>query len=352
MGAHPRAGALCNDEIGRFLRGAGPTYNGADGPNFPRMMVKLRRARYHRKAPLVVRRFALTLVELLVVIAIIGMLLGLLLPAVQYARESARRSSCTNNLKQIGVAIQNYHDAYKLLPPGYVAGFDATGNENGPGWGWAALILPYLEEGNLHSTIQFGVSIESPANAGPRTTQITSYLCPSDSPEPTWIATTHDLSGTPIQTICDVASANYIGVFGTTEPGVNGDGVFFRDAKLALRNIIDGTSVTMAVGERSCGLCQATWVGAVLNANLYPPPGSPAPPVVDNSAGMILGHTGDGDGPGSLDSHVNQFFSMHGRGANFLFADWHVQFLDESIEYRTYMALSTRAGGEVIGGFP
>ncbi len=304
-----------------------------------------------RATSLTLFRSAFTLIELLVVVAIIGILIGLLLPAVQYARESARRSSCTNNLKQIGVAIQCYHDARKLLPPGYLAVFDATGNENGPGWGWAALILPYLEEGNLHRTIQFGLSIESPANSGPRTTQITTYLCPSDSPDSTWVAATLDLSGAPKQTICEVASANYIGVFGTTEPGVNGDGIFFRDAKLALRNITDGTSQTMAVGERSHGLCQATWVGAVLNANLYPPPGSPAPPVVDNSTGMVLGHTGDGNGPGSLDSHVNQFSSMHGQGANFLFADWHVQFLDESIEYRTYMALSTRAGGEVIGGF-
>ena len=296
------------------------------------------------------RRSGFTLFELLVVIAIIGILIGLLLPAVQYARESARRSSCTNNLKQIGVAILNYHDAYKLLPPGYLAVFDATGNENGPGWGWAALVLPYLEEGNLHRTIQFNLPIESPANVRPRTSQITIYLCPSDSPEPTWVATTFDLSGTPIQTVCDVASANYIGVFGTTEPGVNGDGIFFRDAKLALRNISDGASHTMAVGERSHRLCQATWVGAVTNANLYPPLGSTAPPVVDNSTGMILGHTGDGNSPGSVDSHVNQFSSMHGQGANFLFADGHVQFLDETIEYKTYMALSTRAGGEVIGG--
>jgi prepilin-type processing-associated H-X9-DG protein len=249
------------------------------------------------------------------------------------------------------VAIQHYHDAHKLLPPGYLAVFDVTGNENGPGWGWAALILPYLEEENLHRGIRFDLPIESEANAGSRTIQVISYLCPSDSPESTWIATTYDLNGTPKQTVCDVASANYIGVFGTTEPGVNGDGIFFRDAKLNLRSITDGTSHTIAVGERSHRLCQATWVGAVTNANLYPPFGSPAPPVVDNSTGMILGHTGDGNGPGATDSHVNQFSSMHGAGANFLFADGHVQFLDESIEYKTYMALSTRAGGEVIGGF-
>jgi len=138
-------------------------------------------------------------------------------------------------------------------------------------------------------------------------------------------------------------------MFGTTEPGINGDGVFFRDAKLAFRNITDGTSVTMIVGERSHYLSQATWVGSVTGASLYPPPDSPAPPVVDNATGMVLGHTGDGNGPGSADSHVNQFSSTHGRGANFLFADGHVQFIEESIEYKTYLALSTRAGGEVVG---
>jgi prepilin-type N-terminal cleavage/methylation domain-containing protein/prepilin-type processing-associated H-X9-DG protein len=294
-------------------------------------------------------RSGFTLIELLVVIAIIGILIGLLLPAVQMAREAARRTSCMNNLKQIGMAIQNYHDVYKVLPPGYVEVFDATGNENGPGWGWAALLLPYLEEGNLHQAIQFDLPIESPANARPRTSQITTYLCPSDSPEPTWIATTYDLTGTPRQTVCDVASANYIGVFGTTEPGVDGDGIFFRNAKIALRNITDGTSHTMAVGERFHRLCQATWVGAVTNANLYPPPGSTAPPVVDNSTGMILGHTGDGNGPGAADSHVNQFSSLHGQGVNFLFADGHVQFLNESMDYKTYQALSTRAGEEILG---
>jgi prepilin-type processing-associated H-X9-DG protein len=289
------------------------------------------------------------LIELLVVIGIIGLLIGLLLPAIQAARESARRTSCTNNLKQIGLALQSYHDSHQALPPGYISNFDNSGNDLGPGWGWAAMLLPFIEEGNLHQSIQFGLPIESPANAAARLTLVTSYLCPSDSPEPKWTATKYDLSGTPTATICDVASANYIGVFGTSEPGVNGDGVFFRDAKLAFRHISDGTSVTIIVGERSHRLCQATWVGSVTGANLYPPPGSTAPPVVDNATGMILGHTGDGNGPGSANSYVNQFSSMHGRGANFVFADGHVQFLVEEIDYKVYLALSTRAGGEVVG---
>ncbi len=296
-------------------------------------------------------RSGLTLIELLVVIGIIGLLIGLLLPAVQAAREAARRASCSNNLKQIGLALQNYHDSHHALPPGYISNFDGSGNDLGPGWGWAALLLPYTEENNLHKLIQFSLPIESPANATPRLTPVAGYLCPSDAAEPTWKVKSYDLSGTPTATLCEVASANYVGVFGTSEPGVNGDGIFFRDANLGFRSISDGTSVTIIVGERSHSLCQSTWVGSVTGASLYPPPGSLAPPVVNNATGMVLGHTGDGNGPGSANSYVNQFSSMHGRGANFVFADGHVQFLVEEMDYKIYLALSTRAGGEAVGNF-
>src|SRR5438105_3620381 len=93
------------------------------------------------------RKLAFTLVELLVVIAIIGVLVALLLPAVQMARESARRMACQNNLKQVGLALQSYHDGQRSFPPGYVSAVDAAGNDTGPGWGWAAKALPYMEQG-------------------------------------------------------------------------------------------------------------------------------------------------------------------------------------------------------------
>ena len=104
-------------------------------------------------------RKAFTLVELLVVMAIIGLLVGLLLPAVQAARESARRSQCTNNLKQIGVGLHNFHDAKRYFPPGYIDGntnpTSTPDNDLGPGWGWASYLLPYLEEDNVYSQINF-----------------------------------------------------------------------------------------------------------------------------------------------------------------------------------------------------
>ena len=308
--------------------------------------------RHANESPLRTRRrgAAFTLIELLVVIAIIAILIGLLLPAVQKVREAAARISCTNNLKQIGLAQQNYHDAYHSFPPGYVSNYDSFGNDTGPGWGWAAFLLPQMEQGNVYTAIRFDQPIEAPVNGAVRVTPIKPYRCPGDDSPDTWTATTYDGTGKPVAPVCDVASANYVGVFGTTEPGVDGDGVFFRNSQIRMADITDGTSQTIMVGERSFRLCQATWVGAVTNAALFPPPRSPAPPVVENSSGMVLGHTGDGNGPGAPGSHVNQFSSSHGLGANFLFADGHVQFLGASMSYPVYRALSTRAGGEAVAG--
>lgn len=292
-----------------------------------------------------------TLVELLVVIAIIGVLVGLLLPSVQASRESARRLSCSNNLKQVGLGLQSFADAKRCLPPGYLSGVDGSGNDTGPGWGWAAFLLPNMEQQAVYNAIQMNQPIEAAANASGRVQFIQTYTCPSDSPGLTWTAKKYDLSGNPTATFCEVASANYVGVFGTSEPGVDGDGVFYRNSKTRLSaDIPDGTSKTMVVGERSFRLGQTTWAGAVTGATLFPQPPSIAPPILNNGTGMVLGHTGDGNGPGAVSSYVNQFSSQHTSGANFLFADGHVAVLQTSMKYSTYKALSTRAGGEQIEG--
>ena len=304
-------------------------------------------ARYSRPGS---RPSGFTLIELLVVISIIGILIGLLLPAVQAAREAARRAQCVNNLKQIGLALQNYHGSVGAFPPGYVSNFDPSGTDTGPGWGWAAMILPQVEHANIYNAINFNLPIELPANGTVRLVGIQTFLCPSDSVKPTWTAMKRDLTGNTVATICEVTPSNYVGVFGTTEPGVDGDGIFSRNGRIGIRDVTDGTSQTLIVGERSHHLGEATWVGAVTGASMFPPPGSPAPPVVDNASGMVLGHTGDGYGPGATFSYVNEFFSRHGGGVNFLFVDGHVQFLKTTLSYKTYNALTTRAGGEVVGG--
>jgi prepilin-type N-terminal cleavage/methylation domain-containing protein/prepilin-type processing-associated H-X9-DG protein len=291
-----------------------------------------------------------TLIELLVVIAIIGVLLALILPAVQQAREAARRGQCKNNLKQIGLALQNYHASRNTFPPGYVSAYDSSGNDTGPGWGWGVMILPELEQSPLQNSITFTQPIEAVTNAAPRVVTLSVSLCPSDSVETPWTAVMRDALGNPTATICQVAASNYIGVFGVREPGIDGDGVFFRNSFIGIKNITDGTSTTMLVGERSQKWCEATWVGAVTNAQLFPPPGSPAVPFPENAAGMVLGHTFEGP-PNSPGLECNDFSSQHSGGAHFVFADGHVQFISTSINKLVFRALSTRAGGEPIGDF-
>lgn len=287
-----------------------------------------------------------TLIELLVVIVIIGLLAALILPAIQSAREAARRMQCQNNLRQIGVALHNYHDAHRAFPPGYISRYDNSGNDLGSGWGWSAAILPQMELSNLSDRIRFDKNIEDPVNATGRITSVASYLCPSDSRPPKWTVMKFDLTGTSLLSICQVASSNYVGVFGTSEPGIDGDGCFFRNEAMKFSDLLDGTSHTFLVGERSGNLGPATWTGVVTPGNLFPPAGSPSPPILNNASGMVLGHTGDGNGPSATHSYVNQFWSRHQGGCHFLFADGHVSFITSSVNYYLYLALTTRSGGE------
>ncbi len=292
-----------------------------------------------------------TLIELLVVITIIAVLIALLLPAVQAAREAARRAQCINNLKQIGLAFANYEQAQKVYPPGYLSNVDSNGNDTGPGWGWAAMALPQMEQPAVFNAVNFSLGVADPSNQTARLVTINAFLCPSDpSSQIFWTARRDLATGAFVSNLCQVAPGNYVGVSGISEPGPDGEGIFFRNSAVAPKDVTDGLSQTLFVGERASVLNGATWSGAVTGAVMYPA-GIVGRRVTELAPGLVLGHSGDRVGPGDNNSEANQFYSLHGgRGAQFLFGDGHAAYLKASMDYKTYLGLSTRAGAEVLSG--
>ena len=302
--------------------------------------------------PASVRR-GFTLIELLVVIAIIAVLIGLLLPAVQKTREAAARAKCANNLKQIGLAMHNYQGAMGSFPPGFTSRtLTVNGDSLGPGWGWAAYLLPYLEQDGIRQRIDFSRDIADPYHALIRTTSIKGFLCPSDSPKgPTFTVVASD-AGTPI---CDVAFANYVGLGGIYEvtdyPDVN-TGVLLRNSQFRFADITDGTSSTLMVSERqSKHAPMTTWTGAVTNS-VNPPLNAgyddegPATLIL-----MNIGEPADKRTPNNPLDHVEDPCSFHIGGINALFCDGSVRFVRNSIDPVTWSGLGTRAGGEVLGDY-
>jgi len=273
---------------------------------------------------------AFTLVELLVVIAIIGILIALLLPAVQAAREAARRISCTNNLSQVVLAVQNYSMANFVYPPGTI-------NDEGPivnlpaGYhhNWISQILPYMEETNTYNHVNFAAGVYDESNAQVRQVRIGALMCPSS----------------PWGGRSEIGVTSYAGCHDPLETPIDEDnqGVFFRNSAVHYEDVTDGSAHTIFVGEKfveendALGWMSGTKAtlrntGAVINVERPQRRGAmPESPPPDK---------------GNL--FVGGFGSYHPAGAQFAFGDGHVSFLRENIEPEVLQQLAHRADGKLL----
>ncbi len=302
-------------------------------------------------------RRAFTLVELLVVIAIIGILVALLLPAIQAAREAARRSECGNNLKQLGLALQNYHDTYKTLPCG--------------GWqdtqlSWHVSILPFVEQQALFDQFAFtttGTYI-GPDKNGLAANPIPGYLCPSGvikmAPPPfNTLYTTHyygnmgpkginPATGTPYPgNVAGLPGASCSNLYG----GLSDAGVLRTNQVRVFADILDGTSNTLMVGERSWAFRSGA-VGAERYMEWVR--GSGGLPLcwsygAKNIVSPINSQSTNSLGP--IPINDLPFGSEHPAGAQFVKVDGSTSFISQSIDFNLYLSLASRDGGETLGSY-
>ncbi len=327
------------------------------------------------------RRRGFTLIELLVVIAIIGVLIALLLPAVQAAREAARRAQCINNLKQIGIALHNYHATVGSFPVGFLYPSEPvppTTSISQYRWSVLAQMAPYLEGANLYNALNFDFPLAHKptggeafwpfykANTSVMAVSVASFLCPSDGAPP------------PMP---DSGPVNYAFCSGSGIGGgdaTNADGAFILGPSLSMANLRDGSSLTAAASEQLLGIAGSDY--SQTTAQPVPSPASRAMarmasgPLTD--AGCLAAPSGwllnkgaawwDGNYLNTLYNHHlppnSPYYdcityhnpgwktarSLHPGGANLLFCDGHVAFAKDSVNLAVWRAVSTRAGGEVV----
>jgi prepilin-type N-terminal cleavage/methylation domain-containing protein/prepilin-type processing-associated H-X9-DG protein len=330
-----------------------------------------------------------TLIELLVVIAVIGILVGLLLPSVQAAREAARRAQCVNNLKQIGLAIANYESSKGCIVSGYISasttlttypvpGFnpDPQTNDNGPGWGWLALLLSEVEQAPLYNAINFSLPTWSPENGTAVLVQMNVFLCPSaNNPGPTCLMVDPNLKPLPVAST-NFARANYQYNMGWNDTSITPadtnyddpikgcNGPIYRNSGIRFADVTDGLSNTVFAGEKTPYLADASWVGIIpgyrhFAYNAFASAGTGGVGVNYDYPGALLAvHSGPSlyespvviHPPNSPLGHTDEMYSLHPGGANVLLGDGSVRFVKQSINLRTWQALSSRSVGEVISG--
>jgi prepilin-type N-terminal cleavage/methylation domain-containing protein len=312
------------------------------------------------------RRPAFTLIELLVVIAIIGVLIALLLPAVQKIRESGNRTQCQNNLKQIALALHMYSESQGSFPAGYLytppPGKTAAppptrhldrppappfAPPNSPGWGWASLILPYVEQAQLAQGINQQLPVEAPSNLAIRDQSLALYVCPTDVHTGIFTVKT-DLN----KPLAEATTSSYAACFGSlglinTQPD-KGTGIFFRNSQVRVSDITDGTSRTIAVGERAAYFVQSPWVGVMTAGTTRATPGAPVfTTIVEAAPTMTLCRFGSRHLHDPF-SEPYDFFSPHRTVVHFAFADGSVHPIATNTEVSVLQALGTRAGDEPV----
>ncbi|MEZ6132277.1 MAG: DUF1559 domain-containing protein [Planctomycetaceae bacterium] len=295
-----------------------------------------------------------TLIELLVVIAIIAILIALLLPAVQQAREAARRSSCKNNLKQLALGLHNYESTHGLLPPGYLHKFDPAGSgANHMGFSWGCMILPQLEQKNLYDQFNFNIPVFDVSQLVPREEHLAVFLCPSD-PYSDGTFVVRDDTVTPIE---QYGAASYAANWGPSTATVNLDdtplqskGVFYRNSRTRFRDVTDGLSNTLFLGERTNGPLPATTAGGhQLFETAWAAAVREVTDLTDDHGHMVLFETQfRPNQPGTDDKGLS---APHEGIGQFALGDGSVRAISENIDEGVYNALGTRAGGEVIGEF-
>lgn len=316
-----------------------------------------------------IRRPAFTLLELLVVIGIIALLIGLLLPAVQKVRESANRIRCANHLKQMGLALHAYHDAEGHFPPAYsyvppppppppkertpwerhlfdVPGLESFQAVQWPGWGWAAFLLPYLEQQNVARQIDYSAPTTGNASTQVCTLRLSVFVCPTDTKAAEYRI--DNLKGEPVLLAMTNSYAGCFGFGGDVGATPDaGNGLFIRNGTLQFKDITDGASQTLAIGERGALFARCPWVGVVDQGTVRTTEGAP---VYDSricpAPAMVMARVWNKP-LNDVWSEPYDFFSPHPDGMNALFADGSVRRIRTTLALDIFQAIASRSGGEV-----